>query len=99
MANQLPRIIIQETSNTSQNPKNLTRKYQLSWKDNNKKKILIWKEIPKIADMDFMKASKTRIVISESAMGKGQWGKGLLHLKWYIKPSVTEVEISGSDTN
>ena len=43
--------------------------------------------------MDFMKASKTWIVISESAMGKGTAAFEV------VKPSVTEVEISGSDTN
>ena len=34
------------------------------------KKILILKEVPKIADIDFVGANKTRIVISESAMVK-----------------------------
>ena len=34
------------------------------------RKVLILKEVPKIADMDFMGANKTRIVISESAMVK-----------------------------
>ena len=34
------------------------------------KKVLILKEVPKIADMDFMGANKTRTVISESAMVK-----------------------------
>ena len=33
-------------------------------------KTIVLKEIPKIADMDFMGANKTRIVISESAMAK-----------------------------
>ena len=35
-----------------------------------KKKILILEEVPNIADMDFMGARKTRIVISESAVVK-----------------------------
>ena len=34
------------------------------------KKILFLKEVPKIADMDFMGANETRIVISESEMVK-----------------------------
>ena len=34
------------------------------------RKVLILKEVPKIADMDFMGANKTRMVISESAMVK-----------------------------
>ena len=34
------------------------------------KKILILKEVSKIAYMDFMSANKTRIVISEIAMVK-----------------------------
>ena len=42
--------------------------------------------------MDFMGANKTQIAISESPMAKR-----LLYLKWYIKLSVTEVGISGSD--
>ena len=33
-------------------------------------KTIVLKEVPKIADMDFMGANKTRIVISESAMAK-----------------------------
>ena len=44
--------------------------------------------------MDFMGTNKTRIVISESAIVKET-----VHLKWYIKPRVTEVGISGADTN
>ena len=32
--------------------------------------MLILKEVPKIADMDFIGANKTRIVISESTMVK-----------------------------
>ena len=66
LVNQLPGIIIQETSNTSQNPKNL----EMVVERLQTKKILILKEVPKIADMDFMGDNKTQIVISESAMVK-----------------------------
>ena len=41
------------------------------------------KEVPKIADMDFMGAKKTRIVISESAMMKETF-----FLDGYFKPQL-----------
>ena len=43
------------------------------------KKILILKEVSKTADMDFMGASNTRIVISESAMVKETAAFELVH--------------------
>ena len=57
------------------------------------KKVLILKEVPKIADKDFMGANKTRMVISESAMVKKAAAFELVQ----VKPSVIEVGISGSD--
>ena len=78
---------MQETSNThtSQNPKNLILSKNGRGKITNKKKSL--KEVPKMADMDFMITNKTWRVIFQSARDKRSRERDIFS-RWIFQPHV-----------